>query len=187
LKAFQKLKTIFEGTDYFEKAAPAIAHLNEVIEYMKRLEVHSKVFINPLGSLKEKFYKGGMLFSCVYDSKQRDVFAAGGRYDSLIREYRPRMGSQSEDRHAVGFSLAWEKLSTSMARFHKSSSKSFLKKIDDEISGPWTTKRVGYSCYFPSYLLILTESSATCLYPALMPQSFAAQEPRSSKISGHMI
>jgi translation initiation factor 2-alpha kinase 4 len=138
----QKLKTIFEGTDTFEKASSAIAHLNEVIAYLRRLEVRSKVFINPLSSLKEKFYKGGILFSCLYNSKHRDVFAAGGRYDSLIREYRPRMGNQSEDRHAVGFSLAWERLATSMARFQKSSSKTFLKKADDELNGLWTLRRV---------------------------------------------
>jgi eukaryotic translation initiation factor 2-alpha kinase 4 len=136
------LKIIFEGTGTFEKASPAVAHLNEVIAYLRRLEVRSKVFINPLGSLKEKFYKGGVLFSCLYDSKRRDVFAAGGRYDSLIREYCPRIGNQSEDRHAVGFSLAWERLFTSMARFQKSSSKTFLKKIEDEPNGLWTLRRV---------------------------------------------
>ena len=150
LKAFQKLKTIFEGTDTFEKASPAIAHLNEVVAYLRRLEVRSKVFINPLSSLKENFYKGSILFSCLYDSKRRDVFAAGGRYDSLVREFRPRMGSQSEDRHAVGFSLAWEKLSTSMARFQKTGSKTFLKKSEepkkgeDDLSRIWTTKRVSF-------------------------------------------
>jgi translation initiation factor 2-alpha kinase 4 len=106
------------------------------------LEVRSRVFINPLGSLKEKFYKGSILFSCLYDSKRRDVFAAGGRYDSLIREYRPRIGNQSEDRHAVGFSLAWERLSTSMSRFQKSSSKAFLKKSEDEPKGLWSLRRV---------------------------------------------
>lgn len=108
------------------------------------MDVRSKIYINPLSSLKEKFYSGSILFSCVYDSKQRDVFAAGGRYDSLIREYRPRMSSQSEDRHAVGFSLAWEKLSTSMARYQKSSGKSFLKKTDEEVQGVWTTRRVSH-------------------------------------------
>jgi eukaryotic translation initiation factor 2-alpha kinase 4 len=141
-KAFQKLKALFEGTDAFERASSAIAHLNEVVEYLKRLEVHSKVFVNPLSSLKEKFYKGGILFSCLYDTKRKDVFAAGGRYDSLVREHRPRIGSHMEDRHAVGFSLAWEKLSTSMARYRKSSSKTFLKKAEEDVTGIWTTRRV---------------------------------------------
>lgn len=142
IKAFQRLKVLFDSTDTFEKASSAIAHLNEVVAYLRRMEIRSKVFINPLGSLKENFYKGGILFSCLYDSKRRDVFAAGGRYDSLIRGYRPRIGNQVEDRHAVGFSLAWERLSTSMARFQKSGSKAFLKKAEDELNGIWTLRRV---------------------------------------------
>lgn len=105
--------------------------------------INCKVFINPLGSLKEKFYRGGVLFQVLYDGKSKDVFAAGGRYDSLIRQHRPRIGNQSELNHAVGFSLAWEKLSTSMARFQKGSgSKNYLKKMDEELQGIWSTRRV---------------------------------------------
>lgn len=134
-KAVQKLKSIFEGTDTFEKAASAIAHLRDVIEYTKRFEVRSKMYLNPLGSLKEKFCKGGVIFSCLYDRKVRDVFAAGGRYDSLICEHRHRTGS--EGCHAVGFNLAWEK----MARLPKAGAKGFLKKPEEELQGIWNTKR----------------------------------------------
>ncbi|RDW70020.1 putative cpc-3 protein [Coleophoma crateriformis] len=136
-KAFQKLKTIFEGTDNFEKASSTIAHLRDVIAYTKRFDVRSKIYITPLGSLREKFYKGGVLFSCLYDRKIRDVFAAGGRYDSLIREHRHRTGSTDDDRHGVGFNLAWEKL----ARLPKPSAKGFLKKAEEEVHGIWNTKR----------------------------------------------
>jgi len=136
-KAFQKFKTILEGTDIFEKAASAIAHLRDVIEYTKLFDVRSKIYVNPLGSLKEKFCKGGVIFSCLYDRKVRDVFAAGGRYDSLIREHRHRTGSHADERHAVGFNLAWEK----MARLPKASAKGFLKKPEEELQGIWNTKR----------------------------------------------
>ncbi|KAM0315688.1 hypothetical protein ACHAO8_003740 [Botrytis cinerea] len=135
-KAFQKLKVIFEGTEIFEKASSSIAHLRDVIAYTKRFEVQRKIYVNPLGSLKEKFYKGGILFSCLYDRKVRDVFAAGGRYDSLIRENRHHKNINDE-RHAVGFNLAWEK----MARLPKANSKGFLKKPDEEVQGIWNTKR----------------------------------------------
>ncbi|KAJ8068821.1 hypothetical protein OCU04_002513 [Sclerotinia nivalis] len=135
-KAFQKLKVVFEGTEMFEKASSSIAHLRDVIEYTKRFEVQRKIYVHPLGSLKEKFYKGGVLFSCLYDRKVRDVFAAGGRYDSLIRENHHHKNI-NEERHAVGFNLAWEK----MARLPKANSKSFLKKPDEEVQGIWSTKR----------------------------------------------
>lgn len=65
------------------------------------------------------------------------MFAAGGRYDSLIRENRHKTGSH-EGRHAVGFNLAWEK----MARLPKATAKGFLKKPEDEVQGFWNTKRV---------------------------------------------
>jgi translation initiation factor 2-alpha kinase 4 len=135
-RAIQKLKTIFEGTDIFDRASSAIAHLKDVIVYTKRFDVRSKIYLNPLGSLKEKFCKGGIIFSCLYDRKVRDVFAAGGRYDSLIREHRHRIGG--EERHAVGFNLAWEK----MARLPKAGAKGFLKKPEEDLQGIWNTKRV---------------------------------------------
>lgn len=68
------------------------------------------------------------------------MFAAGGRYDSLIREHRPRTGSYVEERHAVGFNLAWEKL----ARLPKSIGKGFLKKPEEESYGVWNTRRVSF-------------------------------------------
>ncbi|KAI1391102.1 serine/threonine-protein kinase gcn2 [Hypoxylon trugodes] len=133
-KAFAKLKGIFEGSRMYEKLQPTLAHLKDVVEYTKRLGVHAKIYINPLSSIKENFFSGGMLFQCLYDKKFKDVFAAGGRYDSLIKAHRPRV---AEGPHAVGFSLAWEKL----ARLPKSGGKAFLKKPEDEMPGIFNTKR----------------------------------------------
>lgn len=136
-KAFTKLKTIFEGSKMLERVQPIITHLREVIGFAKKFPLHSKIYINPLSSFREDFFVGGMLFQCVYDKKYKDVFAVGGRYDSLINEHRPRMGNQSHQRHAVGFSLAWEKL----AMIPKAAGKAFLKKADSEPQGLFTTKR----------------------------------------------
>ncbi|KAI1475823.1 serine/threonine-protein kinase gcn2 [Daldinia eschscholtzii] len=132
-KAFAKLKAIFEGSRMYEKLQPTLAHLKDVVEYTKRLGVHAKIYINPLSSIKENFFSGGILFQCLYDKKFKDVFAAGGRYDSLIKAHRPKIG---EGPHAVGFSLAWEKL----ARLPKPGGK-FLKKLEEETPGIFNTKR----------------------------------------------
>lgn len=137
-KTFSKLKTIFEGSDMYQRASSTIAHLKEVVEYLKRLGVHTKLYINPLNSLKEGFYTGGILFSCLYDKKSKDVFAAGGRYDSLIREQRPRIGGQFSEKHAVGFGLAWERL----AKLPKTGGKNFLKKSEEESNNIFQTRRV---------------------------------------------
>lgn len=138
IKAFAKLKSLFEGTDMYQRAASTLAHLREVYEYAKRLGVIRKIYVNPLNSLKESLYTGGILFSCLHDKKQRDVFAAGGRYDSLIKEHRPRIGGHLEERHAVGFNLAWERL----ARVPKTGGKAFLKKAEEEPHGLFTDRRV---------------------------------------------
>ncbi|KJZ71896.1 hypothetical protein HIM_08741 [Hirsutella minnesotensis 3608] len=136
-KAFAKLKMLFEGSDMYQRASSTIAHLKEVAEYTKRFGVSTKIYINPLNSLKESFYAGGILFSCLYDKKVRDVFAAGGRYDHLIREQRLKIGGQFHERHAVGFSLAWERL----ARIQKPGGRSFLKKPDEDPSTMFQGKR----------------------------------------------
>ncbi|KAI1776169.1 serine/threonine-protein kinase gcn2 [Hypoxylon cercidicola] len=125
-RAFAKLESIFKGSQLHEKLQPTLAHLKGIIEYTERLGVHGKIYINPLSSVKENFFSGGMMFQCLYDKKVKDVFAAGGRYDSLIKAHRPRIG---EGPHAVGFSLAWEKL----ARMPKTGK--FLRKSDDEVQG----------------------------------------------------
>ncbi|KAL7625503.1 eukaryotic translation initiation factor 2-alpha kinase [Parahypoxylon ruwenzoriense] len=132
-KAFSKLKAIFEGSPMYERLQPTLAHLKDVVEYTKRLGVHAKIYVNPLSSVKANFFSGGMLFQCLYDKKFKDVFAAGGRYDSLIKAHRPKTG---EGPHAVGFSLAWEKL----ARLPKTGGKAFLKK-EEEAQGLFNAKR----------------------------------------------
>ncbi|KAM7209231.1 Anticodon binding domain of tRNAs domain containing protein [Naviculisporaceae sp. PSN 640] len=139
-KAISKLKTLFEGTDCYQRASSTLAHLKEVYEYCKRFGVTNKIYISPLSSINEAFFRGGILFSCLYDKKVKDVFAAGGRYDSLIKEHRPKIGSRFEERHAVGFSLNWEKqLAKPVPR---SSGKSFLKKAaEEEAQGIFSTKR----------------------------------------------
>ncbi|KAK6834679.1 serine/threonine-protein kinase gcn2 [Apiospora arundinis] len=139
VKAFTRLKSLFDGNNIFDKVQSTIAHLKDVVSYAKRLGVHNKIYINPLSSFREDFFQGGILFQCVYDKKFRDVFAAGGRYDSLIREHRPKLGNKNEQRHAVGFSLSWEKL----ARIPKpaGSSKSFMKKVEPEAKGIFKAKR----------------------------------------------
>ncbi|KAL1902668.1 eukaryotic translation initiation factor 2-alpha kinase [Sporothrix stenoceras] len=139
-KAYAKLKTLFEGTDTYERASSTLAHLREVYEYCKRMGVASKIYVCPLNTWNEAFFSGGVMFSCLLDKKVKDVFAAGGRYDGLIKEYRPRFGSNLPDeRHAVGFSLNWEKLAQAPPR---SSGKAFLKKAaEEETLGAFSVKR----------------------------------------------
>ena len=60
-KAFSKLKTLFEGSDNYQKASSTLAHLKEVYEFCKRLGVKCKIYINPLNSINEAFFSGGIM------------------------------------------------------------------------------------------------------------------------------
>jgi translation initiation factor 2-alpha kinase 4 len=146
-KALAKVRKIFEGSEYAEKIQPIFAHFQVVVGYMKQFGVRCKVYICPLSCFNENFYKGGLLFQCIFDAKRRDVLAAGGRYDRLVEEHRPRGGQgKYTGCHAVGMNLGWDRLVTSMARLQKGQGKSsnFLKKsasADDESQGQWTVRR----------------------------------------------
>ncbi|KAI1867882.1 uncharacterized protein JN550_006689 [Neoarthrinium moseri] len=174
-KAFSRLKSIFEGSQMYERAQPTIAHLKEVISFTQRFGVHSKIYINPLSSFREDFFVGGILFQCIYDKKFKDVFAAGGRYDHLIREHRPRMGNQSHQRHAVGFSLAWEKL----ARIPKPTGKAYLKKAESEPQGIFNTKRC--DCLVASFDTGILRTDGIELLQTLWAYDISAELARDSR------
>ncbi|OCK81767.1 kinase-like protein [Lepidopterella palustris CBS 459.81] len=150
-KAYAKIRNILDGSVYLDKTHAIFAHLDMVIGYMRHWNVKRKVFISPLSSFNEKFYSGGVLFQCLYDSKRREVLAAGGRYDRLIEEYRPKGQTQSTGLHAVGMNLGWDRLVSSMARFQKTPAKgAFLKKgaedsgkkgSEDETASSWVPRR----------------------------------------------
>lgn len=137
-KAFQRMQTLFEGSLLANKAKTVFTHINAVITYMKRFGISRKIYVNPLGTWNDKFYRGGIMFQCLIDSKKRDVFAAGGRYDSLIQSYRPKI---REETHAVGFNLGWERLFNSMSRYQRTFNKSQSRKGEDENLGVWATRR----------------------------------------------
>lgn len=132
-RAFSRLRSKIRITLDMEST---FSHIEAVATYLGRFNVKRKVYVSPLASYNEKFYRGNILFQCVYDSKRKNVFAAGGRYDGLIREHQliqnpstnlAQRGSGSRNDiatcHAVGFNLSWQDLHRSMARYHKGSTK----------------------------------------------------------------
>ncbi|KAL8734889.1 MAG: hypothetical protein Q9166_001241 [cf. Caloplaca sp. 2 TL-2023] len=154
-KALSRLRSMFRATADLEST---FSHLQAVSIYLERFNVKRKVYITPLGSYNEKFYRGNLLFQCVYDSKQKNVFAAGGRYDKLIKENQliqnpnlapgQRNGSRGNTPNiancrAVGFNLSWHDLHRSMVRYHKASTKRTPKaKKDQENNVVWPHVRL---------------------------------------------
>ncbi|KAK4239143.1 anticodon binding domain of tRNAs-domain-containing protein [Achaetomium macrosporum] len=177
-KAITKLRNLFEGTEYLEKVSSTLAHLREVYEYTKKFGVGSKIYIAPLSSINETFFRGGILFSCLYDKKVKDVLAAGGRYDGLIKEHRPKIGSRFEERHAVGFSLNWEKQLAKQVP--KTTGKAFLKKaVEEETQGIFSAKRcdVLVASFDPSIL----RSSGIELLQSLWAHGISAELARDAR------
>lgn len=154
-KAISRLRSMFRATADLDST---FSHLQAIFIYLERFNVKRKTYINPLGGYNEKFYRGNFLFQCVYDSKKKNVFAAGGRYDQLIKEHQliQNRNSTSSQRgngfhgyttniancHAVGFNLSWQDLHRSMVRYHKGSTKRTVKaKKDPEMSVAWPQVR----------------------------------------------
>ncbi|MCJ1378773.1 hypothetical protein MMC17_001872 [Xylographa soralifera] len=135
-KAIPKLRSLLSSTEDLEST---FSHLEAVVIYLARFDVKGKIYINPLSSLNEKFYRGNILFQCLFNTKNRSVLAAGGRYDQLIQQHRPNQ--KIEDRHAVGFNLGWDRLFASMIRHQGNASKSFVRKGDDGSARLWTPRR----------------------------------------------
>lgn len=183
-KAFPKLKSLFEGTDYYQKASSTIAHLKEVYEYCKVLGVKSKIHITPLYCVNEAFFKGGVMFSCVYDKKVKQVFAAGGRYDSLVKEHRHKAGSSLiGERHAVGVSFAWERLAQLPA---KSGGKAFLKKAAEEVAhGLFSQKRC--DVLVASYDPVIRRSTALEVLRILQTNAICAELADEARSSDELI
>ena len=126
-KAIPKLRSLLRMTDHLEAY---FGHIEAVTVYLKRYKVNRKVYIYPLGSVNESFYRGNVFFQCIFDTPKKEVFAAGGRYDRLIESYRAGVSSRPKEDtiHAVGFNFNWDRLCTSMARFQRAAGKSKAKK-----------------------------------------------------------
>lgn len=133
-----------EGSEFADRLAPIFARLKALMSYIHGFDVKRKVYVCPLASLNDKFFRGSVLFQCVFDSKRRDVFAAGGRYDRLIQEFSPRLLSSRCQPHAVGFNLSWDKLNTSMVEYITNANKAFIKNADSDIAGFWRCRRVRF-------------------------------------------
>lgn len=178
-KAFTKLRRLFEGTKYLDRTHAIFTHLSSVVNYMKLWNVKRKVYVSVLSNLNEKFYVGGILFQCLFDTKQREVLAAGGRYDKLIDEYRPKGPGHTQSTtgyHAVGVNLGWDLLVNSMTRYLKKPEKStFLKKHADEDtpSVSWMPRRC--DCLVASFDPNVLRTAGVKLVSELISHGYTAE------------
>lgn len=140
-----KIMSIFDGTQYVPEIHKLFTQMAGLFEYCQRLGVKRKIYLSPLSNFNESFYKEGIMFQCIFDTKKRDVLAAGGRYDSLIDEHRPRIGNNDPTSivHGVGVNIGFDTIVSSMVRHLKDSGGSaFLKKTEEtEHQSAWLIRR----------------------------------------------
>ena len=137
-KAISRIRSLLKDTAELEST---FAHMQAVFSYLVRFNVRRKVYLNPLSSYNENFYRGNFLFQCLYDQKKRSVLAAGGRYDQLIVDHQ-LVTSKKKHVYAVGFQLAWTGLCADMVSYLKRGTKSKVKKkSQSSINLAWNKRR----------------------------------------------
>ena len=137
-KAFSRIRLILKNTAELE---PVFAHMQSVMAYLIRLNVKRKVYLNPLSSYNANFYRGNLLFQCLYDQKKRSVLAAGGRYDQLIADHQI-ITSRKKRVYVVGFQLAWTGLCADMVSYLKRGTKLKAKRKSQSLTNlAWSKRR----------------------------------------------
>ncbi|KAF9926747.1 hypothetical protein FBU30_003741 [Linnemannia zychae] len=138
------------------KLKDALSELRLLITYCKTLGVRHKILFSPLLMYNNQYYKGGMMFQAVDDAKRKNILAAGGRYDSLIQQFRhPVIGGPHRKVYAVGVNIAMQKIIATMTQYQSEHFRYFVSNKsrgnsnggtgsghDDEKSfGLWAPKR----------------------------------------------
>ena len=137
-KAISRIRLILKNTAELE---PVFAHMQSVMAYLVRLNVKRKVYLNPLSSYNANFYRGNLLFQCLYDQKKRSVLAAGGRYDQLIADHQI-ITSRKKRVYVVGFQLAWTGLCADMVSYLKRGTKMKAKRKSQSLTNlAWSKRR----------------------------------------------
>ena len=136
-KAIPKLRLMIQEPAELETS---FSHISDLSLFLSRLNVQRKIFLSPLTSYNEKFYKGNMYYQCLYDRKRRSVFAAGGRYDKLIRSHQAAPSRETVI-HGVGFQMTWSGLCNGMLSYLNAQSKSKAKRRPQLDHSAWTPKK----------------------------------------------
>lgn len=151
--------------DFLARSRSVLGHLNILSKHLKHLSLAHKLLIAPLSIHNYKFYQGGVVFQLLYDTKKREVFLTGGRYDHLIKEQRPKALVSSENCYAVGFNLGWEKLWKSMMNHQKMALRKNVKKIEDgALHGRWAEPRVSQVLVFHAFTNFSQVRYSRCLF-----------------------
>ena len=142
-RTLKRLQVILKTSPYVEVIGEVFTKVSELVEYLNRFGMRRKIYFSPLSSVNEKFYRSNIMFQCLFDGRKRDIFAAGGRYDSLISGQQPHPLNTCAARHGVGANIAWERIVMSMTQMQRRpAGTAHIKKSDLPTSlNRWASRR----------------------------------------------
>ncbi len=135
----RKIEVIFGNSDHVDQLSSIFTRIEAVVAYLRRFQIKTKIYIHPLSSYNEKFYRGSILFQCLWEGRRRSLLAVGGRYDALIAEYA--MPTSIEKPRAVGFHLPWDEFNSLVGPDQKRTGKKFLKAEAVDNNSSWRPSR----------------------------------------------
>lgn len=116
-----KLRSHFEN--YMKKSSSygakeckfALSQLEMLIQYLTSLQIKCPIVIAP-DVISNFHYYSGVMFQVVWDNKnkkrlEKDIIAAGGRYDNLIAQFRKALNKEKKTKQsAAGLTIYVDKL-----------------------------------------------------------------------------
>ena len=104
--------------------------------------VQRRFLFSPLLAQSSSLYKGGVLFTVVRAGKRRDVVAAGGRYDALLKHFANPSTASTAPLHGVGVQMAVGKLTLGLSKYQEVQVPKLLSRTEEERSfGLYTPRR----------------------------------------------
>ncbi|SPO24266.1 related to GCN2 - ser/thr protein kinase [Ustilago trichophora] len=138
---YRRLERLFP-LDQRTRLAKAVSQISDVVATAKFFGVQRRFLFSPLLAQSNSLYKGGVLFTVVRAGKRRDVVAAGGRYDGLLKHFANPSAASSAPLHGVGVQIAVGKLTLGLSKHQEVQVPKLLSRTEEERSfGLYTPRR----------------------------------------------
>lgn len=137
----RRLERLFP-LDQRTRLAKAVSQISDVVATARFFGVQRRFLFSPLLAQSSSLYRGGVLFTVVRAGKRRDVVAAGGRYDGLLKHFANPSTASSAPLHGVGVQLAVGKLTLGLSKYQEVQVPKLLSRTEEERSfGLYTPRR----------------------------------------------
>ncbi|SPO23931.1 related to GCN2 - ser/thr protein kinase [Ustilago trichophora] len=137
----RRLERLFP-LDQRTRLAKAVSQISDVVATARFFGVQRRFLFSPLLAQSNSLYKGGVLFTVVRAGKRRDVVAAGGRYDALLKHFANPSAASSAPLHGVGVQIAVGKLTLGLSKYQEVQVPKLLSRTEEERSfGLYTPRR----------------------------------------------